>query len=297
MELRHLRCFSVVAEELHFGRAAQRLYLTQPALTRQIQALEEALQVQLFNRSRRRVELTPAGQVFLETVHRLLSELEQGVQHTRHTARQESEQIRVGVTIPALYRIMPEILSCYTQCYPNVGVTVIGEGTEVQILGLKTNQLDVGLLHLPVADTTLSIEPLCQNSLLVALPTSHPLAKHRKIALRSLSNEPLIFHPRSIGPTLYVQFEQLCAQAGFTPNIIREVERVDTRLGLVTSGVGLALVLSGFEALKVQGIVYRALQEHFPTLQLAVAWRQSESSSHVQKFVQIAKTTVAQINA
>jgi DNA-binding transcriptional LysR family regulator len=293
MELRHLRCFSVLAEELHFGRAAVRLYLTQPALTRQIQALEETLQVQLFNRDRRQVKLTQAGQAFLETVHRLLDDLEQGIQHTRHIARQESAQLRVGATIPALYQVLPDLLRHYQQQYQDVNVTVVGEGTEAQISALKTNQLDVGLLHLPIADPTLAIAPLCQNSLFVALPGSHPLAKQKKIALRSLANEPLIFHPRSIGAALYAQFEQLCAQAGFMPNIVQEVERVDTRLGLVASGVGLAIVLSGFEVLQVKGIVYRALQENFSALQLALAWRKNESSPYVKSFVQVAKAAIA----
>jgi DNA-binding transcriptional LysR family regulator len=293
MELRHLRCFSVVAEELHFGRAAERLYLTQPALTRQIQALEQTLQVQLFDRNRRRVELTPAGQAFLQTVHQLLGDLEQGIQQSRYIARKEAKQLRIGVTVPALYQVIPDIMKRYKQKYPNIEITIIGQGTEAQVMDLQNNRLDVGVLHLPISDVALSIEPLCQASLLLALPATHRLAKQKKIALRSLHQEPLIFHPRAIGAALYAQFEQRCEQAGFMPNIVQEVERVDARLGLVRSGVGIALVLSGFEALKLQGIVYRELKEHFSALQLALAWRTRNNSPHLQAFIEIAKQLVS----
>jgi DNA-binding transcriptional LysR family regulator len=244
MELRHLRCFTVVAQELHFGRAAERLYLTQPALTRQIQALETALQVQLFKRDRRKVELTVAGRSFLASVHQLLDNLEQEIQLTRKIAYQESRQIRVGATIPALYSLVPKILEHYQKTCSDVDVLLTGEGTETQVAALGNNELDVGFIHLPISDSNLCVDTLYQDSLLVALPVSHQLSRRKQIPLKLLARENLILHPRFMGSALYAQIEQLCQQSGFIPKIVGEAERMDTRLGLVMSGVGIALVLS-----------------------------------------------------
>ena len=296
MEIRYLRCFSVVAQELHFGRAAQRLYITQPALTRQIQALEAALQVKLLKRDRRHVELTAAGQTFLATAHQLLDDLERGIRLTRKIAYQELRQIRVGATVPALYSLMPKILEHYQKSYLDVDIILTGAGTESQVAALNNNELDVGLIHLPISERNLDVDPLCKDSLLVALPVSHRLSKRKQIPLKLLAKENLILHPRAIGLSLYAQFEQLCQQSGFITKIVREEERMDTRLGLVVSGVGIALVLSSYRTLNVRGLVYRPLAEKFPALQLALTWRNQESSPMVGEFLEIARAVAKSSN-
>jgi DNA-binding transcriptional LysR family regulator len=218
-----------------------------------------------------------------------LDDLERGIQLTRKIAYQESKQIRIGATVPALYSLVPKILEDYQKRYSDVEVVLTGEGTETQVAALGNNELDAGFIHLPINDRNLCVDTLCQDSLLVALPVSHRLSRHEQIPLKLLARENLILHPRATGSALYAQFEELCQQSGFIPKIVREAERMDTRLGLVMSGVGIALVLSSYQMLSVRGLVYRPLAEKFPALKLALAWRKQESSPMVREFVKIAQ--------
>lgn len=292
MEFRQLTYFIAVAEELHFGRAAQRLHLSQPALSKQIQALENSLEIQLFARTKHWVRLTPAGKQFLATVRCTLQQLEQGVKVAQQVARGKIGRLRIGFTNPALLTIVPNILDRYRSHYPKVELTLVGGGTETQVEALRTHQVDVSFLYTPIREDTLSVYPLYEETFLVALPKSHPLTKQKWVSLKSLANEPLILYPRSLAPVLYNEFIQCCALAGFVPNIVQEGEMTDTRLGLVATGVGIAFIISGLQNLRLKGVVYRSLGDDFPKLKLALAWRKGESLLLVQEFLKITKAVV-----
>ncbi len=287
MELRHLRYFVTVAEELHFSKAAEKLYVTQPALSKQIRALETELQVQLFDRAKQKIELTAAGVVFLETARRILLEIEQGIEKTRQVARGEIGKLKIGFTASALQTVLPEILDKFRQIYPNVELNLKEICTEDQVEALQDRQIDLGFLHPPIRDrsNSLSLHLLGEESILVAIPASHPLAALEKISFKSLANEPIIAYPRQKAPVLYEQFLQLFQQAGFVTNIVQEVKMTQTRLGLVAAGVGISFITANVQNLSHQGVVYRSLVEPFPPLQLSVAWCKDNRSPVLKEFL------------
>ncbi|MBD2777834.1 LysR family transcriptional regulator [Iningainema tapete] len=290
MELRQLKYFITVASELHFGRAAESLHLSQPALSKQIQALEDSLEIQLLERTKHWVRLTIAGQKFLETAHRILHEVEFGIQVTRQVADGEIGKLRIGFTETTLFSLAPEIVRTYRERYPQVELILTSRGTEAQVEALRTHQIDVGFVYLPIREPSLSIHPLFEEVYIAALPTSHWLARQKQIALQSLAKEPLIFYPRSLAPVLYANLIKCCEQAGFVPNIVQEAELAQTRLGLAAAGVGITFVLGDMQNLNAKGVVYRPLIENFLMLKLALAWRQNESSPVVHEFIKVFNT-------
>lgn len=290
MELRQLKYFVTVAEALHFGRAAESLHLSQPALSKQIQALEDSLEVQLFERTKHWVRLTIAGQKFLETAHRILHEIDEGIQVTRQVADGEMGRLRIGFTEATLFSLAPEIVRSYREQYPQVELILASNGTEAQVEALRTHQIDIGFVYLPIRDPSLTIHPLFEEVYIAALPTSHRLARQKQIAFQSLANEPLIFYPRSLAPVLYANLIQCCEQAGFMPNIVQEAELAQTRLGLAAAGVGITFVLSDMQNLAVKNVVYRPLMGDLLMLKLALAWRQNEPSPVVRECIKMIKT-------
>jgi len=278
-----------VAEALHFGRAAHSLHLSQPALSKQIQALEESLGVQLFERTKQWVRLTPAGQTFLETAHRIVQEVEEGVQITKQVASGQIGKLRLGLTEATLFSLAPKILQHYRSQSPQVELVLSSGGTETHVEALRTHRIDVGFVYLPIREPSLSVHPLYEESYIAALPTHHRLARHKQLSLQSLANEPLIFYPRSLAPVLYATFIQQCEQAGFFPNIIQEAELAQTRLGLVAAGCGISFVLSSLQNLTAKGVIYRSFTEDVLTLKLAIAWRQNETSPVIYECIKLLK--------
>jgi DNA-binding transcriptional LysR family regulator len=290
MELRQLKYFIAVAEELHFGRAAESLHLSQPALSKQIQALEEGLEIQLLERTKHWVKLTIAGQRFLETARRILDEVELGIEATRQIATGEMGRLRIGFTEATLFSLAPDIVKIYRKQYPQVELILTSGGTEAHVEALRTHQIDVGFVYLPIREPSLSIHPLFEEVYIAALPASHRLARQKEIALQALVTEPLIFYPRSLAPVLYANFIKCCEQTGFVPKIVQEAELAQTRLGLAAAGVGITFVLANMQNLSAKGVVYRPLTGNFLTLKLALAWRQNESLPVVYEFLKVLKT-------
>lgn len=292
MEFRQLRYFVTVAEELHFGRAAEILHLSQPALSKQIQALENILDVQLFERTKHWVRLTIAGQKLLETAHRILQEVEEGIQITKQVAAGKIGQVRIGFTEATLFRLAPKLLRHYREHYPQVKLIVTSRGTEANVEALRTHQIDIGLVYLPIREPSIALYPLGEEVYVAALLASHRLARQKQLSIQSLANEPLIFYPRSLAPILFANFIKHCEQAGFTPNIVQEAELAQTRLGLVAAGAGISFVLSDMQNLSAKGVVYRPFVEDFLRLKLALAWRQSESSPVFYECLKVLKNGI-----
>ena len=163
-------------------------------------------------------------------------------------------------------------------------------GTEEQVEALCTHHLDLGFLSPPVREKSLALQTVFEGFYAIALPASHPLAHQEQISISSLSEEPIIFYPRLKGPVLYAEFLELCQQAGFTPNIVQEVEMTHTRLGMVAAKIGIAFIASSLQNLTVKGVVYRKLVEDFPKLEIALAWRQEDYSPIILKFIANVKT-------
>lgn len=292
MEFRQLKYFIAVAEELHFGRAAESLHLSQPALSKQIQALEESLEIQLLERTKHWVRLTAAGQKFLETARQILRDVEEGIQVTRQVADGQLGKVRIGLTEATLFYLGATILKTCRQ-YPQIDLILVSGGTEAHVESLRTHQIDIGFVYLPIREPTLQVDALYEETYVAALPAAHRLAKQKQIPLQALANEPLIFYPRSLAPVLYANFIKCCEQAGFIPNVVQEAELAQTRLGLAAAGAGITFVLENMQNLSAKGVIYRPLIGDFPTLKLALARRQTETSPAVLEFLKVLKTIVS----
>ncbi|MEM8808594.1 MAG: LysR family transcriptional regulator [Cyanobacteria bacterium P01_G01_bin.38] len=287
MELRDLRYFVAVAENLHFGRAAERLHMTQPALSRQIRALEVELEVQLFRRTKRSVQLTIAGQAFLKEARQILYQSEQAVSTTRRVARGEMGELRLSFTPSALRHVLPKIVRAFRDRYPDVQLTMTERCTLDQVEAFRASQIDVGFLYPPVDDKRLTITPLRTEPLVIALPQDYPLATRPHLKLSDLAAEPFILHPRLEGPYLYDQIIQLCEQAGFRPNVVQEAVASQTRIGLVAAGMGITFVPETLKDTVDSTVVYRKLKGVSLSLELAIARRQDNLSPIVQHFLNI----------
>ncbi len=287
MELHDLRYFVAVAEDLHFGRAAERLHMTQPALSRQIQALEAEIDVQLSQRTKRSVKLTIAGQAFFEEAKQILCHTEQAIQTTQRVARGEVGQLRLSFTASALRTVLPEIVRVFRAHYPDVQLTMNERCTQDQVVAFENHQVDVGFLYPPVDEKLLALQPIADEVWIIALPKEHHLADQASLTLSELANEAFILHPRQEGTAFYDQIVRLCEQAGFSPNVVQEVETSQTRVGLVAAEMGITFVPEHLQNVGDGNVIYRRLQGAAPQLQLAIARRRDNFSPIVQQFLQV----------
>jgi len=274
MELRHLRYFIAVAEELHFGRAAQRLHMAQQPLSRQIQNLEKELDVRLFQRTKRTVRLTEVGHIFLEEAKKTLKQADQAILLAQQTSRGEIGQFAIGYTGPALNRVLPQVVRQFKAFHPKVDLTLERLLTNDQVNALLTGAIQVGLLHPPLQNHTLSLETIHRENLVVMMPSTHPLAKAAPapLSIQDLAEEPFILFPRPVGPVLYDQIISLCRRADFSPNVVQEVVPQQTILGLVAVGIGITFLHASAQKLGYPEIIARPLVEPTPQLELAIAW-------------------------
>jgi DNA-binding transcriptional LysR family regulator len=289
MELRHLRYFIAVAEELHFGRAAARLHISQQPLSRQIRDLENELKVQLFDRTKRTIRLTEAGKIFLTEAKKTLQQAERAVLLAQRVSRGEIGQLTVGFTGLALNSLLLESVRQFRERYPEVDLTLDELRTIEQVEALNANRLHLGLLHPPIDDDSLILETIYREKLVAALPETHPLAREvpQPISLKELADESFILFPRKIGPQLYDRIISFCQQAGFSPKVVQETIPQQTILGLVSIGVGVALMPASVQNLGRFGVVFRELVEPAPELELAVAWHPNTTHPVLPSFVGI----------
>jgi DNA-binding transcriptional LysR family regulator len=291
-DLRRLRYFVAVAERLHFGRAAEALHISQPPLSRAIRALEDELGVALFARTRRKVELTAEGARLLEETRRLTGQLERTVHELRAMASGKHARLRIGFVSLADYGgVLPELLKGYKVDHPDVRLSLREMLSPDQAAALHAGELEFGLLLPPVAGAA-RLEHLVVQSehFVVALPAKHPLARGAgRLRLRELAGEPFVMIPRQIAPRLYDIVAQLASQAGMSLNVAQEAIQMQTVVSLVSSGLGAAVVPASVANLGRRGVVYRALAERHPRLDLWLAWRRGTLSAPAADFVALAR--------
>jgi DNA-binding transcriptional LysR family regulator len=289
MELRHLRYFVAVAEELHFGHAAEHLHISQPPLSKQIRRLEAELGVELFWRNRRRVELTRAGRLLLANALPLLSEADRIQTLMRRAGQGMVGQLGVGFVGSASYEALPQILRAFRDRYPDVELNLDEQTTADQVELLREGRIDVGLVRPPVTDKSIKLTPLVTEQLIAALPDSHPLAARKSIAVSELSGEPFVCLPRRLRASLYDDMFSVCRQAGFTPNVVQEAEEMQTIISLVSAGIGVSLAPAAVETFQRPHVVYRPLRGPNANLELALAQRSIDHSMLVQQFRDVAQ--------
>jgi DNA-binding transcriptional LysR family regulator len=302
MELRHLRYFVTLAEELHFGKAAERLHIAQPPLSQQIRQLETELGFELFHRTKRNVQLTEAGQVFLVEVQQIFKQLEQAIQIGRQISRGEMGQLIVGFVGSATYNILPIILRAFRDRIPGVSLELHELTTHQQLQWLREGRMDVGFIRPPVEDDIFSFEIIFRESLVVALPETHLLVNEPEVCLRSLASEPFILFPRFLAPGLYDLIISLCQQAGFSPNVAQEAIQMQTIVSLVAGGLGVAIVPESLQNLQRTGVVYKTVQELTPKVMqtrslssdIAIIWGRNDTSAILQRFVEVVREASSQ---
>jgi len=288
MELRHLKYFVTVAEELHFGRAAERLGIAQPPLSQQIKALEEQIGVLLFLRTKRHVELTAAGTVFAHEARKILMEADRAVHVAQRAARGEIGQLEVGFVSGAVYGKVPSIFRLVRSRYPEISLVLKDLTTEEQVEAIRAHRLDIGLIRPPVAvSEPLVMQVIAREPLVAVLPRTHRLARRRRISPEALAGEPFIQVPRHVAPGFYDQFVSVCAQAGFLPQIVQEARTTQTIVSLVAVGMGVSIVPASLRSLQRTGVVYRLLEEPAPTTELAVLWRPDDENPALHRFLEI----------
>ncbi|WP_214368201.1 LysR substrate-binding domain-containing protein [Pseudonocardia sp. H11422] len=288
MELRHLRAFTAVAEELHFGRAAQRLHMAQPPLSQQIRQLERDLGVVLLERTIRQVRLTNAGAVFLEHARRVLAEADRARESVLLTELGERGEIRVGLTGVTTWRMLPRMTRAYRKRYPLVRLELhpaVFSGA--QISALHDGTIDVGFIRAPVP-APLAGRVLLDEPLVAVLPEEHPLAPRRYVALADLSEENFVTYPSRQGSSLRDTAMRACSTVGFAPRVVQEAPDTYTVVALVGAAVGVALLPASAERLQLEGVVFRPVIGADVQVPIALAWRAGDTSPVLTGFLAVA---------
>jgi DNA-binding transcriptional LysR family regulator len=284
MELRHLRYFVAVAEECHFGRAADRLHIAQPPLSQQIKQLENELGVQLLARSTRKVELTPAGAHYLDRARAILASVDDAGDEATRVAAGRVGRVSIGFTGSATYELLPALARVLREELPELDLELRGEMlTPDQVSGLRARTLDLGFLRPPVRDPDLRVRVLRREPLIAVLPSQHPLAGKAKLRLADLRDEPFIMYPSHHRSVVYEAVLDACQRAGFTPSATQEVGETSTLVVFVAAGLGVALVPASVRHLSITGAVYLPLAGTTEEVELAVATRSDDESPHLRE--------------
>src|SRR5215471_8327654 len=283
MELRHVRYFLAVAEELHFGRAAARVHVAQPALSRQIRGLEVEMGLTLFERDRRRVALTAAGTAFLDQAKSLLEHVDRAVEAARGAARGELGLLRIGYVPAVAGTGLPEIVRSFRKRFPGVDVRLQEMNPAMQIEAVLGNRVDVGFVRGPTHEPAVAVQTVLAEPLVAALPGGHPLGRHKRIGLAMLAGEPFVLQARSRGPGSHDQILAICRAAGFSPRVVQEGSQAEVA-SLVASGAGVALVPASLQAIRRAGVLYRPLHER-PMTRLDMVWRKDAALPVLRAFL------------
>jgi len=289
VELRHLRYFTAVAEELHFGRAALRLHLAQPALSQQIRKLEEIVGTPLFLRTSRSVALTAAGEIFLERARRTLRNVQHDVDEARSIGLGESGSLNVGFIGSGMLGSLPAVLQGYRAAYPRVQLQLHESFTSRVIAGLADETLDAGLLRDSDPHPALHTEPLFTEPFVAVLPKDHPRAKQRMITPTVLRDEPFVFYAKAAGTHAWDKPLALCGDAGFRPRVVQEASNWVSILQLIAVGFGVSIAPACVRSVAVEGVVCLPLRGVTAVSNVELAFRRDETRPIVQGFAAIAR--------
>jgi len=287
MELRQLRYFMAIAEELSFVRAAKRVGVSQPPLSRQIANLEIEIGTSLFDRNKHGVTITEAGRAFYTEIQRTFTYLDGAVKAAIRASKGQVGSLALGFGGSAAYTFMPLLLREFRRRFPDVELSLHSVPMSLQFGALNDKRIDIAFLILPVTDERLETKVLMRDQLNVALPSGHPLCKRRVISLSELEPYDFVVFPRSGGLGYYRKIIELCAKSGFIPKIVQEIPSMESVIGLVGAGVGISVVPSVAKKLRIVDIEYRPIREKHAFVDFAMAWRRDDPSPVVRAFVEL----------
>src|SRR5437763_6089693 len=296
MELRHLRYFVAVAEERHVTRAAARLGIQQPPLSQQIRALETELELQLFRRKPRGVELTPAGEAFLAEARIVLDRAEHAALAARRAARGEAGRLGLGFTSSASFHpLVPRAIRTFREASVLVSLTLEEAGTAELVEGLRAERIDAAFVRSPIcAAADLTVHSLLEEEMIAALPAGHRLATRAKtrLPLAALESETFILYRRPLGPGLYHAIIPASQRAGYSPRIGQEAPRMLATLSLIAAGLGVTLIPASMQRMGMEGVVYRPLARNAGLIApLNLACRRGESAPAVRRLIALVRRT------
>jgi len=288
MNLKRLKYFVAVAEELHFGRAAARLHMAQPPLSQQIRSLEEELGATLFERSTRSVKLTRAGEILLPEARRLTADADALARLMAEHRSGVTGELRVGFVDSASYSVMPEFLRAYRERWPGIRFELHTMTSDIQQAALLAGELDVGIARTRSSSVDIAHTVILEERLFLAVATSHPLAKRKSVRLASLSDEAFLGFNRSASPMLSAEVATLLAAANINYEPIIEAEEYTTIIGLVAAGEGIAIVPAGVRSFRPSGLNYVQISDKNAVTQLMILCRANDQLQVVRQALSLA---------
>jgi DNA-binding transcriptional LysR family regulator len=289
LKMRHLESFLAVAEEGSFTRAALKLHITQPPLSLRIKELEGMLELTLFDRTTRRVRLSPAGQMFLEKLQVTMQSLNMAVAAAQQVARGVMGSLRVGYTAIASDSVLPRLISKFHLQHPDVVLDVLGPLTTGDLgLSLLNEEIDVALCFLPLPNERFDFRTLSVTELALVFPDNHPLARAKRVSLKDVAEEPFVTYPAIGGSHLRAAVDAECSRAGFRPRVVRESRWSQTLLCLVAAGIGVAIVPKEQQVRGIEGVTFRDLRPSQMPLHHGIVWRIGDMSPSVANFIRVA---------
>jgi DNA-binding transcriptional LysR family regulator len=286
MEFRHLRYFLMLAEELHFGRAAQRLAISQPPLSLNIQQLEASVGAPLFTRNSRGVQLTAAGQAFVPAARALLAQASAAAREARDVAEGQSGQLQIGFAGTMLYCGLPQILSRFQLSHPRLRLVLRELSSTEQLSELLRDRLDVGFVHTPRVPPGFEQILVASQPLVACLPENHPLARAPSLRLQDLQGQSLVVVSRTVSPDYHERILQCCEHAGWMPQVVHELRHWLSVVSLVSQGQGAALVPQALQQSAMAGAVFVPLQDVDVRYDTRCLWRSDRDQTALQDFVQ-----------
>jgi len=292
LETGELRSFVVLAEQRHFGRAAEILNVSQPALSKRLQRLEEKVGGALLLRGYRDVRLTEPGRVLLERARGLLREADQALEASRSAISGEAGRLRIGFGVASIARLLPEVMRRFRRSHPRVQVEMRDMSSQAQRLALQREEIDLGFVRMPIADAELEGGPILHERLVAAIGPGIPWRD--RAGLASLAEQPIVACSRPISASYYDHVVALCRSAGFTPRIVTETNELFSLLQLVRAGIGAALVPSAAAGMRVPAVRFKEIQLPEAAWDIALVWnKRAERTLLIQAFAQVARQVYA----
>jgi DNA-binding transcriptional LysR family regulator len=297
MDLRHLRYFVAVAEELNVTRAAARLHIAQPSLSLRIHKLELEIGAKLFDRVGRNIKLAQAGRLFLEQARKILADADRGIALARQAANGETGQLSIGYNAPAGFDVFPKIVPAFRRRWPNIHLTFHSLVSLQQLDRLRRDELDLGFVWLPIPTDEFQIRELLKEPIVAVLPADHRLASAESVRIEDLSEEPMILPVRALHPDTYRKIERTFAHVGAKLNVAYQLENSLSMINFVAMGIGCSLLPAYARSIRHDGVVYRPLMEPATLTNTLAVINKKERNDLAEMFVQFTLDILAEQEA